>query len=163
MNNVLIFKNACYYFKKITFRYNNVSYVVDVNIDDKEYANNKFYLLNKENNKYQFFDTVDEIVNNGIIEQKPLLDVLNDVKILSIDGNIKNEFIAASLMNNEIEFEYKGVNYFKSSCDKGYYIWCEKTKNYQYFSSNNELLKKAIIENKLLIELLNKIYIKNIF
>ena len=66
-------------------------------------------------------------------------------------------------MNNEIEFEYKGVNYFKSSCDKGYYIWCEKTKNYQYFSSNNELLKKAIIENKLLIELLNKIHIKNIF
>lgn len=149
--------------EKTIFKYENVSYTVDKILNDNDYLEDRYYLLNEKTNSYQYFDNVNELLNKGRVEGEYLHQILDDIDIIFIDFNTKKEFVAATLMNREIEFEYNGVNYFKSASDKGYYIWCEKDNSYQYYSSPVELLKKGTLEGKLLKELWEEIYIQFIF
>lgn len=66
-------------------------------------------------------------------------------------------------MNSEIEFVCNDINYFKSQDDNGYYIYCDRDKSYQHYSSPEELLKNGVLEGKHLRELWKKIHIKFIY
>lgn len=154
MYNKYEFESACIIGEKIVFKYNDKSYCIDKTKD------NKYYLHNENTNSYQFFDSSDELINTSLVEGKYLFDIMNDIEVIFIDFNTKKEFIAATMMNREIEFDYNGVNYFKSSDEKGYYIWSEKNNSRQYFSSPEELLEKGTLEGKLLCQLWDKIHIQ---
>lgn len=154
MYNKYEFESGCYIGEKIIFKYNGKSYSIDKTQDDK------YYLLNLATNSYQYFDNPNELINKGIVEEKYLLEILDDIETTFIEFNTEKEFIAATKMNREIEFDYNGVNYFKSSDDKGYYIWSEKDDSCQYYSSPEELLEKATLDGKSLKELWDKIHIQ---
>lgn len=154
MYNKYEFESGCYIGEKITFKYNDKSYSVD------KIQDNKYYLLDMDTNLYQYFDNPNDLINKGIVEEKYLFEILDYIEITFIDFNTKKEFVAATKMNREIEFDYDGVNYFKSSNDKGYYIWSEKDNSYQYYSSPEELLEKGTLDGKPLKELWDKIHIQ---
>lgn len=157
MYNKYEFQSACYIGEKIIFKYDSKSYCIDKTQDDK------LYLLNMTTNNYQYFDNPEKLINKGLIEKCYLFEILDDIEITFIEFNTKKEFIAATKMNREIEFDYNGVNYFKSSDDKGYYIWCEKDNSRQYYSSPDELLEKGKLEDKPLKDLWDEINIHFLF
>lgn len=163
MYNKYEFENACYIGEKIIFKYKDVSYIIDKIINDNNYLDDKFYLLNESTNNYQYFNNANDLINKGKVEEKYLSQILDNIEIISIDYSTEKEFVSATIMNREIEFEYNEVNYFKSKSDKGYYIWCEKDNSYQYYSSPEELLKKGTLEGKPLRELWEKIHIQFLF
>ena len=161
MYNKYDLKNACYFGEKVIFKYKNISYTIDKILNDDNYLEDNYYLYS--NNTFQYFNHIDKLIYKSNIEGKSLYEVLDDVKILFIDYNTEKEFVAATIMNNEIEFEYNGINYFKSSDEKGYYIWCQKDKSFQYYSSPEELLQKGTLQGKLLKNLWKNIIIQFIF
>lgn len=157
------FWTACYMGEKIIFKYKCVSYTIDQILDRENYQKSIYYLYSEETHLYQYFEKVDELINKGEVEEKYLIQILDVIEVIFIDYNTEKEFVAATIMNSEIEFDYNGTNYFKSSNDKGYYIWCEKDNSFQYYSSPKELLKKGTLEGKPLRELWKEIHIKFIF
>lgn len=157
------FMNACYFGEKIIFKYKEDSYTIDKILNDKNYLEDKYYLYSEKANKYQYFCGVNELINKGKVEQKYLIQILDAIEVIFIDYNTEKEFVAATIMNSEIEFDYNGTNYFKSSNDNEYYIWCEKDNSCQYYSSPEELLKKGTLEGKPLKELWKEIHIQFIF
>ena len=61
----------------------------------------------------------------------------------------KTIFSDAVLLGREIEFSFDAKHYFESRKNEAiWYVYCEETKAYQYFSSADELLKNASIEGK---------------
>lgn len=63
-------------------------------------------------------------------------------------------------MNREIEFEYENINYFKSSENGKYYVYCYGDGKTQYFNTPQELLNKCKLNGKLLKDLYDEIYIQ---
>lgn len=142
--------------EKIVFKYDNNTYII--NEEDE-----RFYLYNKDKNIYKFYKNFHEMLNVKIFGDLSLKDILNDIEIISIEYSTKKRFVSSMKSNREIEFEYNGVDYFKSCSDKGYYIHNSKDNSYQYFETPEELLEKCKLEGKNLNELWDKIFIQCIF
>lgn len=157
------FLDACYMGEKIIFTFESYSYVIDKVLDEENYKDNKYCLFNESTNDYQYFNNARDLINKGKVEQKYLYQIIDDIEILFIDYSTKKEFIAATIMNSEIEFVCNDINYFKSQDDNGYYIYCDRDKSYQHYSSPEELLKNGVLEGKHLRELWKKIHIKFIY
>lgn len=156
MNDKYYFMDRCSVGEKIVFKYCKNQYIIDK-------TNNIYSLHNITANSCQCFNTYEELFQKGIINGNYLIEILDDIEIIFIDFNTKKEFSAAVEMNREIEFEYNGVNYFKSCSDKGYYIYNSKENSYQYFKTPKELLEKSEFEGKHLDELWDKINIRCIY
>ncbi len=151
-----VFMDRCYAGEKIIFKYHSYEYIIDK--PDEQY-----YLYNKSKDEYQYFDTYNQIIENGAVEGSRLEDILDNIDIIFMDFNTKKEFITATIMNREIEFEYNGVDYFKSCCDEGYYIYNSKEKTSQYFESPEKLLENGRLEGRLMSELWDEIYIQCLY
>lgn len=146
------FLHGCEVGEKVLFKYLDNKYIIHE-------ENDKYYIYNESVNEYQYFHTPDELIKNGIIENKLLNEVLDNVEIISIEFDTEKEFVMATIMNREIEFDYNGTEYFKSKSDKGYYIYNSSNRDTQYFKTPEDLLKYGRLEGKLLSELWNKINI----
>lgn len=155
MYNKYNFIDACHIGEKIIFKYNKKDYIVNK-------ANN-YYLFNKDDNNYQYFSEANELIEKGIVEGKQLKEILDYIEISFIDFDTKKEFIAATMINREIEFSCRGVDYFKSCSDKGYYIANLKDNTVQYFKTPKELLENCRLEGKALSELWNEINIQCLY
>lgn len=153
------FIDACLTGERIEFKYQNITYIIDKKLNDNNYQDDDYYLYDTATKSHQFFDSVDNLINNAKVGKRCLCNVLDELEIVFIDYNTKKEFIAANLMNREIEFNYNGVEYFRSQSDKGYYIWCKKDDSIQYYQTPEELLECAVLEGEPLKELWDKINI----
>lgn len=142
--------------EKIVFKYNDNIYIIN-----KEEG--KYYLYNESENTYKYYTSFHELINSKLFGNLCLIDILNTIIIVSIETDIKKEFISAIKANREIEFDYNGVNYFKSCSDKGYYIYNSKDNSFQYFETPEELLEKGKLEGRYLNELWDKINIQFIY
>lgn len=159
MYNKYNFIDACYTGEKIVFKYKNITYIVNKVLNDSDYQDENYYLYDSVTETYQFFDGAERLINNAKVGKSCLCNVLDELEIVFIDYNTKKEFISANLMNREIEFNYNGVEYFRSQSDKGYYIWCQKDDSVQYYQTPEELLECATLEGKPLKELWDEINI----
>lgn len=70
----------------------------------------------------------------------------------------KTIFSDAVLLGREIEFSFNAKHYFESrKNENNWYVYCEETKEYQYFSSADEMIKDAIIEGNNINKIWRKI------
>lgn len=61
----------------------------------------------------------------------------------------KSEFYEAIRCGREIEFNYRGKHYFESRHgSKRWHIYCEETKQHQYFTTADELVLNAKLEGE---------------
>lgn len=72
----------------------------------------------------------------------------------------KQEFTEATMRGQEIEFTYGDQHYFEShNSDIDWNIYCEETKQMQYFTSYADLLSNAILQGHNINEIWDQIMI----
>jgi hypothetical protein len=154
MFNKYDFIDACYIGERIEIKYKNNKYIINTN------SEGIYYIFDVKKGTYQYFKNKDDLFSNGCINEKRINDILDEIKIQHIEFNNKKRFVAATLMNREIEFEYENINYFKSSENGKYYVYCYGDGKTQYFNTPQELLNKCKLNGKLLKDLYDEIYIQ---
>lgn len=77
-------------------------------------------------------------------------------------ANAKEIFLDAIALGREIEFSYNGTEYFESYDSKGWYIENLSTQKKQYFSSYEEMIESAKLEETCLSDCWEEIVIRYI-
>lgn len=138
------------------FKYKGIEYFINC-------VDGKTVLLNEGTGDIYEIESYDELKNFELEKGKSIYDLKDLIELIYLEYNNEKEFTSAALMNREIEFSYKGVEYFKSSCEidkkMKYTVYCERDGSHQYFNSNEELLEKAKLEDKFLKDVFDEIVI----
>lgn len=102
------------------------------------------------------WNIADEAYCNTAMEKPYFIIEVQNIRL----KDVKGEFHEAVSCGREIEFSYRSKHYFESrKGDKTWYIYCEETRETQYFTSSDELLLEAILDGRNINEIWEDIVI----